>query len=140
MIGAPAGTKMSHGTPNTPAANARAWAWLPALPAVTPWRASSPSDDSLLIAPRILNAPVRCRLSAFSTTLPPASCDSATDEMIGVCVATVDVTVRAARMSSSVTCAAMPPGRYCPAPSECLAHRRPRERTQTLRCMKHSDG
>ena len=111
MIGAPAGTKMSHGTPKWLAANASAWAWLPALPAVTPRRARSPSDDSLLMAPRILKAPVRCRLSAFNTTSRPVCRANAADVTTGVCLATVDVTVRAARMSSSVTDVAMPPGR-----------------------------
>ena len=90
MIGAPAGTKMSHGTPKCRAAKASAWAWLPALPAVTPLAAPGPSDASLFIAPRILNAPVRWRLSAFSTTSPPVSSDSVTDVTIGVCLATTD--------------------------------------------------
>ena len=46
---------------------------------------------------------MRCRFSAFSTTSPPVRCDSAADVTIGVCLATVAVTIRAARMSSSVT-------------------------------------
>ena len=79
VIGTPAGTKMSQGTPTWPAAKASAWAWLPALPTVTPLRARSPSEASLFIAPRILNAPVRWRLSALNTTSRPVSCDSAAD-------------------------------------------------------------
>ena len=95
---------MSHGTPKCRAANASAWAWLPALPAVTPgWRRDRPSDASLFIAPRILNAPVRCRLSALSTIGRPNRSDSATDDTTGVCLATAPATSRAASMSASVT-------------------------------------
>ena len=106
MIGAPVGTKISHGTPKCRAANARAWAWLPALPAVTPAAAAEPSEATLFIAPRILKAPVRCRLSAFSTTSPPVCSDSAADVTTGVRLAATEATVLAARISSSVTAAA----------------------------------
>ncbi len=53
-------------TPASRAAQATACAWLPALAATTPAaRWASPSVDSLLTAPRILNEPVRWRFSAF---------------------------------------------------------------------------
>ncbi len=56
--------------PSSRAAQATAWPWLPALAATTPAaRSSSPSVDSLLTAPRILNEPVRCRFSALSHTV-----------------------------------------------------------------------
>ena len=83
-IGAPAGTNSSHRTPWWRAASAIPCAWLPALPAVTPLRAASPSATSLFIPPRILNAPVRCRFSAFNTTGAPAVSDSAADGSTGV--------------------------------------------------------
>src|SRR5829696_5593504 len=101
---------MSQGTPKCWAAKARACAWLPALPAVTPLAAPAPSEASLFIAPRILKAPVRCRLSALSTTSPPRRWDSVTEDTIGVSLTTPAATTRAARMSASVT---MPAGRYC---------------------------
>ena len=101
MIGAPTGTKMSQGTPNWRAAKASAWAWLPALPAVTPAAAPAPSDATLFIAPRSLKAPVRWRLSALSTMSPPTRSVSAADVTIGVCLATAEVTRRAASMSAS---------------------------------------
>src|SRR5258705_4722660 len=63
-------------------------AWLPALPAVTPAAAWSPSVASLFIAPRILKLPVRCRFSAFSTTLPPHRSLRAAEAVTGVCVTT----------------------------------------------------
>jgi hypothetical protein len=44
---------------------------LPALPATTPRAAASPSAAIFVSAPRSLNEPVRCRLSAFSSTRPP---------------------------------------------------------------------
>ena len=103
VIGAPAGTKMSHGTPKYLAANAIAWAWLPALPAVTPARACDPSEASLFIAPRILKAPVRWRFSALSTTGRPNWLDRTTEETTGVCLATAPATSRAARISARVT-------------------------------------
>ena len=48
-------------TPTSLAANATAWAWLPADGAITPAaRSASESESSLVYAPRILNDPVRC--------------------------------------------------------------------------------
>ena len=103
VIGAPTGTKISHGTPKCSAANARAWAWLPALPVVTPRAASLPSAASLFMAPRILNDPVRWRFSALSTTLPPMSSDSVREVSTGVCFATDPTTARAVSIASKPT-------------------------------------
>ena len=67
--------------PASRAAHATAWPWLPALAATTPARRSSGvSEWIVLTAPRILNAPVRCRFSAFSCTVRPASRDSVSEE------------------------------------------------------------
>ena len=97
---APDGTKISQGMPRLRAANAMAWAWLPALPATTPDVAASPRVATLFIAPRILNDPVRCRFSAFSTTVPPHMSDSAADSVTGVCFTTPVPAARAARTDS----------------------------------------
>ena len=52
------------GTPAERAAQATAWAWLPAEGATTPAaRSASVSDWILVYAPRILNAPVFCWFS-----------------------------------------------------------------------------
>ena len=97
---APAGTKISHGTPAARAAKATAWAWLPALPATTPTRARSPRSASLARAPRILNEPVRWRFSAFSTTSPPQRSDSHVDVTTGVAL-TIPAPAAAARAMSA---------------------------------------
>ena len=97
---APAGTKISQGTPKWRAANAMACAWLPALPATTPDCAASPSEVSLFIAPRILNEPVRCKFSAFKTTLPPKRSDKVSDSVMGVRFTTPAPASRAARMAA----------------------------------------
>ena len=69
-IGASCGMKIVAAIPSSRAAHATAWPWLPALAAITPAaRSASPSDASLLTAPRILNEPVRCRFSALSQTV-----------------------------------------------------------------------
>ena len=99
-IEAPLGTKISHGTPRTLAAKASACAWLPADPAVTPAAAASPSSPSLASAPRTLKLPVRCRFSAFSTTVPCTRWDSAADSMTGVRVTWGAPAARAAAMRS----------------------------------------
>jgi hypothetical protein len=66
--------------PASRAAHATAWPWLPALAAVTPAaRSSGESDAIVLTAPRILNAPVRCRFSAFRCTGRPARRESVSD-------------------------------------------------------------
>ena len=66
--------------PASRAAHATAWPWLPALAATTPaLRSSGVSEWIVLTAPRILNAPVRCRFSAFSWTVRPASRDSVSE-------------------------------------------------------------
>jgi hypothetical protein len=54
----------------------------------------------LFIAPRILNAPVRCRFSALSTTLPPSISDRVTDGTTGVCFTTSRPASTASRMAS----------------------------------------
>ena len=89
VIGAPAGTKMSHGTPKWLGGERQRLGVVAGAAGgdavgAPPRRATA----SLFIAPRILNAPVRCRLSALSTTSPPRRCDRVTDETIGVCLAT----------------------------------------------------
>ena len=55
-IGAPAGTKISQRTPAWRAANASAWAWLPALPAVTPLRPPAAERGELAHRPADLEA------------------------------------------------------------------------------------
>jgi hypothetical protein len=102
-IDAPAGMNTSHGTPRTRAACASAHAWLPALPAVTPRAQRSPSAASLLSAPRILNEPVRCRLSAFRTTLPPARSVTVSDGSTGVWRTTSATATRARATSFAST-------------------------------------
>jgi GMP synthase-like glutamine amidotransferase len=83
---------------------------LPALPAVTPFAAASPSDASLLIAPRILKLPVRCRFSAFSTMSPPVISDRAFDVVTGVRFTTPAPAAPARPMSSEeIDGASMPP-------------------------------
>jgi len=63
--------------PNSLAARATAWPWLPALAAITPAaRSASLRLEILLTAPRILNDPVRWRFSAFSQTARPARRES----------------------------------------------------------------
>ncbi len=83
--GAPGGITTSHGTPRWRAASATAQAWLPALPATTPRSAAAPSAASFAVAPRTLNEPVRCRLSAFSTTSPAGSARRASRSRAPAC-------------------------------------------------------
>ena len=92
----------SHGTPSDCAAQASASAWLPALPATTPRRARSPRAASLATAPRILNAPVRCRFSAFSTTGPPAAASTVAEVTSGVRRTSARPASRAAAIRSPV--------------------------------------
>ena len=56
------------------------------------------------VAPRILNAPVRCRFSAFSTTLPPMSPDSVSELITGVRLAISAITSRASADVVEVGC------------------------------------
>ena len=102
-IGASAGTKTSHGMPICAAPAASAWAWLPAQAATTPLVQASPSAASLAATPRTLNEPVRCRFSAFSTTVPPARSLNVRVDRIGVRRATVSTAARAALTSLAVT-------------------------------------
>ena len=63
--------------PASRAAQATAWPWLPALAATTPaTRSAGESVAIVLTAPRILNAPVRWRFSAFRWTARPARRES----------------------------------------------------------------
>ena len=62
-----------HGEPDHAAASATPWAWLPADAATT---ARPPSWESTLVAPLILNDPVRWRHSALSHTSRPVRRDS----------------------------------------------------------------
>src|SRR3954471_3193603 len=55
-----------------------------------------------LTAPRILNAPVRCGFSAFSSTSRPVRRDSVSDGYTGVTRAIPAMRSRAAAMSASV--------------------------------------
>ena len=72
--------KMVAAIPASRAAHATAWPWLPALAATTPAaRSSAVSEGIVLTAPRILNAPVRWRFSAFSWTVRPASRESVSE-------------------------------------------------------------
>src|SRR5215211_5463968 len=90
-------------TPASRAAHATAWPWLPALAATTPAaRSSSDSVATLFTAPRTLNAPVRCRFSAFSQTSRPASRENVTDPYTGVTRATRSRRRRASWMSATV--------------------------------------
>src|SRR6476661_10182082 len=84
-------------TPAERAANATAWAWLPAA------RAAGLSDWIVVYAPRILNEPVRCWFSNFSHTSPPQRRVKVSERSVGVRWATPDRPSAAARMSSSVT-------------------------------------
>ena len=72
--------KIVAAIPASRAAHATAWPWLPALAAATPAAFSSSVSDAIVFtAPRILNAPVRCRFSAFSCTGRPLSRESVSD-------------------------------------------------------------
>src|SRR4051812_20461062 len=95
--------KTSQGTPRTRAACARAHAWLPALPAVTPRAQPSPSAASLFSAPRTLNDPVRWRFSALSATDAPVRSPSVSDGSTGVRLATSATAARARATASAVT-------------------------------------
>src|SRR4051812_43316332 len=87
--------------PASRAAHATAWPWFPALAATTPAaRCSAERVAMRLTAPRILNAPVRWRFSAFSSTSRPASRDSVSDGKTGVTRAIPAMRARAASMSA----------------------------------------
>ena len=64
------GTQMRACTPNSRAANATDWPWLPVEAAISPRaRSSSESWATRLRPPRILNAPVGWWFSCFTWTL-----------------------------------------------------------------------
>src|SRR6478736_9676463 len=103
-MGAPFGMKTVDLMPSAVAASATPCAWLPALAATTPRaRSSSLSVDMRFVAPRSLNAPVRCRFSALSSTRVPVQREIAPAESTGVGVTTPSMTVRARLMSSRPT-------------------------------------
>src|SRR5687768_7097208 len=88
-------------TPDSRAASATAWPWLPELAVTTPAaRSASSSDWILLNAPRILNDPVRWRFSAFRKTGRPLRRPRVSDEKTGVMRARLAMRVRAASMSA----------------------------------------
>ena len=91
-------------TPSVCAASATPCAWLPALAATTP-RARCPASSRAIrvYAPRILNDPVRCRFSHFSSTGPPHSSLSAREFAMGVGATTPASSSRAARTSAGPT-------------------------------------
>ena len=70
---------------------------------MTPREQSSPSAASLFSAPRSLNEPVRCRLSALSVTSAPRRWVSVIDGSTGVRLATSAIARRARWTSSTVT-------------------------------------
>ncbi len=74
---APRGTHTIACTPNSRAAYAIDWPWLPVEAAMTPRRrSSSPSWDTRLMPPRTLNAPVGWKFSCLTQTSAPTSADS----------------------------------------------------------------
>ena len=84
-IGASAGTKTSHGTPRVARGRRQRLGVVAGDAATTPRaQPASPSAASFAAAPRILNEPVRCRFSAFSTTSPPARSEIVRVESTGV--------------------------------------------------------
>ena len=88
-------------TPADRAANATAWAWLPAEGAITPAaRCASVSERSLVYAPRILNDPVLCWFSCLRNTSHPAHWENVSDRYTGVRWATPCRFSAASRMSS----------------------------------------
>ena len=75
--GASFGITITAGAPTMRAPAATAWPWLPDEKATKPlFRFSSGVDRILFNAPRILNEPVFCSGSAFTSTLAPASSSS----------------------------------------------------------------
>src|SRR5258708_35808449 len=86
------------------AAAATPWAWLPEENATTPPpRAACGIEDSLLKAPRNLNDPVRCGISAFRNTLAPARSSSAGEDNSGVRTTNAASTRAAASLSTELT-------------------------------------
>src|SRR6516164_8682138 len=77
-------------------------AWLPADIAITPCaRSNSPSDASLLKAPRSLNECVTCRFSYFTNTSAPVRADSLGAGSMGV-RSTCPAMVRRASSTSAI--------------------------------------
>ena len=94
--GASFGITITAGAPTMRAPAATAWPWLPDEKATKPlFRFSSGVDRILFNAPRILNEPVFCSGSAFTSTLAPASSSSIAEARSGV------RTMRPARRSAA---------------------------------------
>src|SRR2546423_1387954 len=95
--------KMVAAMPAWCAAQATAWPWFPALAVTTPAaRSTAESVAIVLTAPRILNAPVRCRFSAFRKTGRPQRRAGVSGEDRGVLRAIRSGRSRGGRMSASV--------------------------------------
>src|SRR3954470_22339204 len=102
--GASSGTRIVAVVPSSFADSATAMAWLPDDTATTPRARSSVGiDETLLYAPRSLNAPPRCRHSALSSTVAPSRSSSASLRSTGVRTATPSSTLAARSTSSIVT-------------------------------------
>jgi hypothetical protein len=87
--------------PASRAASATACAWLPDEKATTPRRRSSAvSESSLLVAPRILNAPLRWKFSHLKKTRRPARASNVRELRTGVRWTRAPIRSRASRMVS----------------------------------------
>ena len=86
------------------AAAATPWAWLPEEYATTPppWLSCGIAERRLK-APRNLNEPVRCSISAFRNTLVPTRSSSTGEDNSGVRTANRATTRAAASISDGVT-------------------------------------
>src|SRR5919199_3690517 len=99
--GASSGMRIVAGVPRSAADRATAWAWLPDDQAHTPRASSSPDNREIrLYAPRNLNAPARCRFSAFSSSVAPVRSSRVRDVSTGVRWAT-PASLSAAAFTSS---------------------------------------
>ena len=88
--------------PRVAAARASAAAWLPDECAATPRAASSsPSDCTAFVAPRYLNAPMRCRCSHLRNSVAPAHASSVTLVITGVRCTNGAMRVAATRTSAN---------------------------------------
>ena len=125
VIGAPAGTKMSHGTPKWRAANASAWAWLPALPAVTPLAAAAPERGQLVHRAADLERPGALQVLGLEHDVAAGRSrqrDRRDDRRV---LGDGSTATRAARMSASVTVDARP------CPPDVVPCRRPAGRARS---------
>jgi hypothetical protein len=101
--GASAGMTMVAGAPTLAAAMATACAWLPEENATTPRaRSASEIEKMKFAAPRILNAPPRCKFSHLKNASTPASASNVREVMTGVRCAIGRMRSAARRISSRV--------------------------------------